>query len=121
IAAPLGLALGYAFATRPVPLIAAIVLLTSAYGTLEAFTPAPAARLIDGAIGTLWIAVAFGYLRLSRTRPLRPVPGLLLLMAYVAIGAVGVVTATSFSAALESFHLTRWHMLVVAAWGRWPG
>jgi hypothetical protein len=120
VAAPLGLALGFAFARRPVPLVAAIVVLTSAYGTLEAFTPAPAARLIDGAMATLWIAVAFGYLRLGASRPLRPVPGLLLLMAYVAIGAVGVITATNFSAALESFHLTGWHMLVVAAVGLAP-
>jgi hypothetical protein len=120
VAAPLGLALGFAFARRPVPLVAAIVVLTSAYGTLEAFTPAPAARLIDGAIATLWIAVVFGYLRLGANRSLRPVPGLLLLMAYVAIGAVGVITATNFSAALESFHLTGWHMLAVAAVGLAP-
>lgn len=114
LAIPAALPAGMLCMRWPVPAVGILVLCTSAYGSLHALTPAPALKLADALLVSLWLGVVIGYIRGGRHRPTYPSPGLLMLIAYIAISALAVISASSPSSGFASFRLTASHLSVVA-------
>jgi hypothetical protein len=93
-------------------LIAAFFL-ASAYGSIEAFTGVSAGQLTDLVLAGLWLTFLVPLVVGKRTRELRLTPGIVLLLAYVAmtIGALMVSTDVNFAA--RAFRLSTWHLMAV--------
>lgn len=108
----------------PAQALIALVVMTGAFGSLQAFLGFPAPRLVDVLLGGLWLSAAWGWLVRGRGAEhpawLWPVVGLVL--AYVAFSAVGVLVADNTVAALQSFRASTWYLSVVLllALAPWP-
>ena len=114
LAIPAAIPAGLVCMRWPIPAMGLLLLCTSAYGSLTALTPMPAGRLADATLASLWIGTMIGYIRSGRLRPVYFTPGLLMLIAYIAISALAVISVSPPSSGLESFHLTAGHLSVVA-------
>ncbi len=96
------------------------VVMSCAYGTLEATWSVPVGKLLALGLAALWVSSLVGLL-VSGSRPVRPSAGLLLFVAYLVITAIMVLLASNRSVANYSFKNVDWYMMIVPllAWAGW--
>jgi hypothetical protein len=122
VAVPAAIFAGVIGARRPAAVVTAAVLVFGTYGTIKAFLPVvPGAGLGDALLLVLWIGVIYTFLSGRRPRAAYLVPGVLLVVLFVAVSLLAMVVSPDGGAARESFRLTHWHVLAVAliAFGPW--
>jgi O-antigen ligase len=103
-----------ALCTRwPATAITAMLVLSGAYGSLQAFGVLAAGPVVDLLIAALWTSVLISHAINGRERPWWIWPGVAILFLYIGITFLETATAASFGIGIKSFRYTTWYMLAV--------
>jgi hypothetical protein len=112
LALPVGVAAGLACRRRPWIAVLALFAISSAYGSIDAFTPVPPSKLTDLLLAGLWLGVAWRWL-VGERFAVQLFPGVLLLGGFAVITLAQVVAAPSLSFGVHTFVSTGLYLLTV--------
>jgi hypothetical protein len=112
LAIPLVLATAALVAHWPAPGVLALVLVTGSYASIAAFTGLRTGALTDVVLGGLWVVVLWRLLLSRRDWSVRPWPGLLALLLFLALTALQLFSSSgSLSVGLRSARASHWFIL----------
>jgi hypothetical protein len=112
LALPAGIAAGLVCRRRPWIAVVALFAISSAYGTIDAFTAVPPSKLVDLLLGGLWLGIAWRWLVGERVAVQLPA-GVLMLTGFAIISLAQVIGAPSMSFGLHTFVSTGLYLLTV--------
>jgi hypothetical protein len=112
LALPAGIAAGLACRRRPWIAVLALFAVSSAYGSIDAFTPVPPSKLADLLLAGLWLGVAWRWI-VGERFAVQLFPGVLLLLGFAVITLAQVVAAPSLSFGMHTFVSTGLYLLTV--------
>ncbi|MDX6656188.1 MAG: hypothetical protein QOH62_981 [Solirubrobacteraceae bacterium] len=112
LALPAGIAAGLACRRRPWIAVLALFVVSSAYGSIDAFTPVPPSKLADLLLAGLWLGVAWRWI-VGERFAVQVFPGVLLLLGFAVITLAQVVAAPSLSFGMHTFVSTGLYLLTV--------
>ncbi|MBA2546803.1 MAG: hypothetical protein H0V15_07980, partial [Solirubrobacterales bacterium] len=113
IAIPAVLIFSVLCARWPVAALFAMLLLASGNSSVQAFTGVSGAPVVDLLIAGMWAGVLLSLAIDGRDRPLWIWLGVGLIAAYVVVTFLEILTASSISLGLRSFHTSAWFLAVV--------